>query len=299
MPLKRYRTTARAKLWQRCCIVVTLLWGAGAPADDTQALIFGVFPYLPTAQLEKLYATVAADLSAATGREVQLRTRPSFDLFREEVLQEHYDLVFIQPFCFVAVAGPHGYESIARPQEPLKAVFVVRADSDIRNFDDLRSTTLSAPPKEAAVSVLAEGTLRQHGLRLGSDIRLIYQNNHAACLSAVLIGKSAACVTAPAPLEVFSARTGVRFRILGYSDAVPGSTYAVHRRLPAHLRAAIAGRILSWKQTATGKALLASLRFSAFVDSNNADYQRVSDILQVMTYPDQFGDDKGHPDARH
>jgi phosphonate transport system substrate-binding protein len=278
--------------------VLALLWSACAPADDTPALIFGVFPYLPTAQLERLYAPVAADLSAATGREVQLRTRPSFELFREELIEERYDLVFIQPFCFAAIAEPHGYQSIARPEEPLKAVFAVRSDSDIQTFADLRSKTLSAPPQEAAASLLGTETLRRHDLLPGSNIRLIYQNNHASCLRAVLIRKSVACITAPAPLEVFSANTDVKFRILGYSDPIPGSTYAVHRRLPAALRQAIAARIFSWKQTETGKTLLASLKFSAFVASDNEDYLPVSDILRGLSDPNHSVADEGHPDAR-
>jgi phosphonate transport system substrate-binding protein len=274
-----------------------MLWCFCALADDTAPLIFGVFPYLPTAQLETLYAPVAADLSAATGREVRLRTRPSFDLFREEVVQERYDLLFIQPFSFVEVAMPHGYESVARPAEPLKAVFVVRSDSDLQGFGDLRGTTLSAPPKQAAVSLLAQESLRKQGLIPGSDIRLTYQNNHAACLRAVLIRKAAACITAPPPLEVFSARTGMTFRVLGYSDAVPGSTYAVHQRVPAPLRTSIAARIVSWKQTAPGRALLAPLKFSGFVDSRDDDYLPVSEILRLSLEAAQSAGHKDHSDA--
>ncbi len=282
---------------QRLCAAAVVLWCACAPAADTAPLVFGVFPYLSTAQLERLYAPVAADLSAATGREVQLRTRPSFDLFQEEVVQERYDLVFIQPFSFVDVARPHGYESIARPAEALKAVFVVRSDSDIQDFDDLRGTTLSAPPKQAAVSQLAQDTLRKHGLIAGTDFRLTYQNNHPACLRAVLIRKAAACITAPPPLEVFSTRTGVNFRILGYSDPVPGSTYAAHQRLPAPLRAEIAARIVSWNRTATGRALLATLKFSGFVNSSNEDYLPVSAILQAPRGQYPTGGNKDQPDV--
>ena len=274
-----------------------MLWCFYTLAGDTATLIFGVFPYLPTAQLETLYAPVAADLSAATGREVRLRTRPSFDLFREEVVQERYDLLFIQPFAFVEVARPHRYESVAHPSEPLRAVFVVRSDSGLQGFGDLRGTTLSAPPRQAAVSLLARESLRKHGLRPGSDIRLTYQNNHAACLRAVLIRKSAACITAPSPLEVFSARTGMTFRVLGYSDAVPGSTYAVHQRVPAPLRAAIATRIVSWNQTAPGRALLAPLKFSGFVDSRNEDYLPVSEILRAAFEAAQSAGRKDRSDA--
>jgi len=117
------------------------------------------------------------------------------------------------------------HTAISLSPERLKAVFVVRSDSDIRDFDELRGTTLSAPPKQAAVSLLAQETLLKHGLMPGSAIHSTYQHNHAACLRAVLIRKAAACITAPAPLEVFSARSGLNFRVPGPSDPVPASAF--------------------------------------------------------------------------
>ena len=78
------------------------------------------------------------------------------------------------------------HTAISLSPERLKAVFVVRSDSDIRDFDELRGTTLSAPPKQAAVSLLAQETLLKHGLMPGSAIHSTYQHNHAACLRAVL-----------------------------------------------------------------------------------------------------------------
>jgi phosphonate transport system substrate-binding protein len=270
------------KCWRNLLVATAAIPAIAAPADETGTLIFGVFPYLPTAQLEQLYAPVAADLSAATGLEVQLRSRPSFDLFREELAQQRYDLIYIQPFTYEGVARQHGYDSVARPSPPLRAIFVVRSDSDIQSIDQLRGTTLSMPPKRAAVSLLGSETLRLHRLFPGNDLRVMYQNNHAACLRAVLIRKTSACVTAPAPLEVLTARTGVSFRILDYSDEVPGATYAVHRRLPAPVRSAITNRIVNWHRNQAGRKLLESLKIPAFVSSSNDDYLPVRRILDSL-----------------
>ena len=292
-----HKTTAWRNLQRHLCVAIALVCSAVSPADDTTSLVFGVFPYLPTAQLEQIYAPVAADLSIATGREVQLRTRPSFDLFREELVQQHYDLVFIQPFAYAQVASANGYRSVARPAEALKAVFVVRSDSDINDFEDLRNSTLAMPPKGAAVSLLARQTLSQYGLVPGTNIRLTYQNNHAACLRAVLIRKAAACVTAPSPLQIFTQRTGMEFRILGYSEPIPSSTFAVHERLPAAMRAAIARRIVSWDQSTAGRVLLESLKLPSFVSSSDEDYLPVREILRTIDKKDPSNNKGSYPDA--
>jgi len=295
--LNLHSTTAWRKFQRHLCAAIGLVWSAACSADDKTTLVFGVFPYLPTAQLEQIYAPVAADLSIATGREVQLRTRPSFDLFREELVQQHYDLVFIQPFAYVQVASTNGYRSVARPTEALKAVFVVRSDSDIHDFKDLRNSTLAMPPKGAAVSLLGRQTLSQYGLVPGTDIRLTYQNNHAACLRAVLIRKAAACITAPPPLQIFTQRTGMIFRVLAYSDPIPGSTFAVHERLPAAMRSAIARRIVSWDRSPTGKVLLESLKLSPFVNSSDEDYLPVREILRANHQKDQRNNKGSYSDA--
>lgn len=292
-----HNTTAWRKFQRHLSVVIGLLYSAICSADDTTTLVFGVFPYLPTAQLERIYAPVAADLSIATGREVQLRTRPSFDLFREELVQKRYDLVFIQPFAYAQVASANGYRSVAHPAEALKAIFVVRSDSDIREFKDLRNSTVAMPPKGAAVSLLGRQTLTQYGLVPGTDIRLTYQNNHAACLRAVLIRKAAACVTAAPPLQIFTQRTGMIFRVLAHSDPIPGSTFAVHERLPAAMRSAIARRIVSWDQSAAGKVLLESLKLSPFVNSSDEDYLPVREILRTINQKDHRNSKGSYSDA--
>ncbi|MCG6865121.1 MAG: phosphate/phosphite/phosphonate ABC transporter substrate-binding protein [Thiogranum sp.] len=292
-----HSTTAWRKFQRHLCVAIALVCSATCSADDKTPLVFGVFPYLPTAQLEQIYAPVAADLSIATGREVQLRTRPSFDLFREELVQKRYDLVFIQPFAYAQVASANGYRSVAHPAEALKAIFVVRSDSDIREFKDLRNSTVAMPPKGAAVSLLGRQALTQYGLVPGTDIRLTYQNNHAACLRAVLIRKAAACVTAAPPLQIFTQRTGMIFRVLAHSDPIPGSTFAVHERLPAAMRSAIARRIVSWDQSAAGKVLLESLKLSPFVNSSDEDYLPVREILRTINQKDHRNSKGSYSDA--
>jgi len=229
--------------------------------------------------MEQLYAPVAADLSAALGRPVRLRTRPSFALFRHELVQERYDLVFIQPFTYANIASRHDYRAVARPSTALRAVVVVRSDDTIDSIDDLKGKTISAPPRQAAVSLLARDLLYRHNLVPGRDVRLVYRNNHAACLRAILIRKAVACVTAPPPLKIFKAKTGVTFKVIGYSLSIPGTPYAVHRRLPDQQRETIARRITTWQHSARGRALLKAIGYPSFINSDDSDYQPVRDLL--------------------
>lgn len=254
-------------------------------AEDDNPLVFGVFPYLSTNQLEALYAPVAADLSEALGRPVQLRTRPSFEMFRSELSQQRYDLIFVQPFGYVANAAPNGYRSIARVVKPLSAIFVTRADSDIQGFEDLRGKTISNPPRAAAVSLLARQALAEQGLQPGRDVRLTYQNSHAACLREVLIRRAAACVTAMPPLKVFEARSQVSFKTVARSDGIPSATFALHSRVPEADRQVLADRIAGWTSTEAGRHIIQLLKIPGYRHSRDEDYDPVRAIANGHSKP--------------
>ncbi len=267
-------------------LVFVLLTGSPLFAvEKTEPLAFGVFPYLAPAQLEKLFAPIAADLAKAIGRPVQLRTRPSFEMFRAELSRQRYDLIFIQPFGYVTHAAPNNYRSIAQMIIPLSAIFVTRSDSTYDSFDDFKGQTISNPPKTAAVSRLARQTLANHNLLPGTDVRLTYQNSHAACLREVLIRRAAACVTAMSPLKVFEAKSQIQFQIFALSDSIPGSTFAIHKRVPNSTRSALAERITQWGQTVSGKRMLEQLKIPGYQPSSDEDYQPVRDIANTLNIP--------------
>jgi len=266
----------------RSCTFAGFLLTVSFPlcAEHAQSILFGVFPYLPPARLEQIYAPVAADFSEAIDHPVQLRTRPTFLQFRKELENETYDLVFIQPFDYVESAAPHGYRLISRWGQPLTALFVTRTDSGVKTINDLGNKTIAAPPMRAAVSLLGQQTLLNHQLIPGENTRLTYQNSHAACLRQVLIHKAAACITANSPLEVFQTQSGVNFRIVANSQPIPGPAYAVHNRVPEQIRNTLQQRTIRWAQTTRGRALLNSIKVSGFVSVVDEDYDVVRRILK-------------------
>ncbi len=258
-----------------------LCFGAVSAAADTTGTPFllGVFPYLPPARLEQLYAPVAADLSRAIGRPVQLRTRPDFRSFSEGIKNESYDLIFIQPFAYAQLAVRHGYQALARPRHPLSAIVVTPKESAIRSLDDLRGKKIATPPQSAAVSILGLQMLSGHNLRPGNDVQLVHRKSHIACMRMALIGKASACITARSPLMVLTQNSGIRFRVIATSDPVPASTFAIHRRVSPSTRNLLLRQILSWDKHPSGRELLGTLHQGPYTVSLDKDYDPVRKIL--------------------
>ena len=85
----------------------------GSTSTVSSGYTLGVFPYLAPRELEKMYAPIAADYSRALNENVQFMTSSTYKVFMKNVDSQQYDIVFVQPFDYVAIADKYGYVPLA------------------------------------------------------------------------------------------------------------------------------------------------------------------------------------------
>lgn len=208
------------------------LGGAGsAAAAAPQEYTLAVFPFLPTSNLEGIFAPLAAELSTALGKPVRFRVAPTYDAFTVALKEKTYDIVHIHPFDYVQFGQASGYRPLVARTEGLYAEFSVKAGSPIRQVRDLRGKRLGTPPHSGAVTYMARATLAQAGIRPG-DLTVRHFSNHLACLQQLQIGSVDACVTSAPAVRVFESQLGVKLQRIGRSQTIPHVLFAVHRRVP-------------------------------------------------------------------
>ncbi len=249
--------------------------GSAADAAAPKPYVFGVFPYLPPRELEKVFAPIAADFGKVLGREVRFASSTSYEMFSKNVEQQLFDIAFVQPFDFVDVADKFGYLPLATRAEILKALIVTTKDSPIKEAADLRGKRVSLPPEDAAVSHLTRVYLRKNGLVPGKDVTLIYFRSHMSCLQQVLIESTAACGTAAPALRYFKSRMNVDMRVISETDSIPHTLFTVHPRVPQADRERIRDRILGWSNSPEGKELLERGKLTGFIPVTNEAYDVV------------------------
>lgn len=241
----------------------------------TKAYTFGVFPYLPPRELEKVFAPIAADLSKVLGREVQFTSSTTYETFANNVARQMFDIAFIQPFDYVDAADKYGYLPIATRSEVLKALIVTTKDSPVKTVADLRGKRISLPPEDAAVSHLTRVYLRKSGLAPDKDVTLNYFRSHMSCLQQVLIDAADACGTAAPALRYFKSRMGVEMRVIAEGEPIPHTLFVAHSRVPAQDRSRIHDRILGWSKSPEGKEILDRGKMTGFVTVTNEAYDVV------------------------
>ena len=219
--------------------------------SGNSGLTFGVFPYLPTKEMERIFAPIAARFGELTGQPVALRSRPDYARFREQVRQQTYDILFVQPFDYVSVAAANGYIPLARwvastdqdDRGNLNAIIITREDSAVKTLADLHDQDVAVPDFDAAVSLLGRHALAS----LGIKVNIHATGNHIACLQQVQVKRSAACITAWPPVRLFEEKNGVKLRLIYTTDTIPSSLFAIHARVPEEQRQRLETELLSWR----------------------------------------------------
>jgi ABC-type phosphate/phosphonate transport system substrate-binding protein len=270
------------KLIAAAALLLFQLSSMQAEGQDTD-LMFGVFPYLPADTMEQIFAPIAARFSQLTGRPVNLRSRPDYERFREQVRQQTYDIVFIQPFDYVRVAADNGYLPLARwvsSSDPadegnLCAIIVSRNDTGINTLEDLRGRDVAVPNMDSAVGLLGLDALARKKI----EARTHAAGNHLACLQQVQVKHAAACITAWPPMKLFKAKSGAQLKLIHTTEIIPSSLFAVHKRIPKQMRERIRDELLSWHTGAPyAEAFLERGGWTRLSPASDKDYDIVRDI---------------------
>ena len=180
----------RLRCWSGCLPTAS---AAEPAATKLEAYRLGVFPYVPVLTVDRIFGPVAAQFAEDLGRPVHLKTKSTFGRFAEELRKETYDIVLVHPFFYVEARDKHHYLPLARLDEPLTAMVMVREDDPIETLADLKGKKIGLPPALAAVSELVKASLLDAGLVPGIDVALEHYRSKPSCLQAVAIGRVAAC----------------------------------------------------------------------------------------------------------
>ncbi len=241
--------------------------------DESTHYKFGVFPFMPMPALIKYYNSVSADFTRKVNKRVIAQSRPTFKLFSEEIEQEYYDIIFIQPFDYPK-AYQHNYRPLARRDDNLDAIIVTKIGSEIKSIADLKGKVLANPPKESAISLVIQRELRKAGLDQKGSLDMIFTSNHFACMQIVLVGKADACSTTT-PVLTHWENTQLKqkkLHVIHQADSVPHTLYMAHKRVPSSDQKKLKQAILTWDERPEGKMILNIFSVSSFVEAKDSDY---------------------------
>ncbi|MFA6823261.1 MAG: phosphate/phosphite/phosphonate ABC transporter substrate-binding protein [Geobacter sp.] len=274
-----------------CCLQVGTARAVATPSSPApREYTLAVFPFLPTGNLEGIFAPIAAELSRELGKPVRFRVTPTYDAFIAALKEKKFDIVHIHPFDYVQFGQAIGYQPLVARTEGLYAEFSVKEGSPLKRLSDLRGKQIGTPPSTGSVTYLARAALQQAGIR-PDEITIRNFPNHLACLQQLQIGSVDACATSAPAARVFEAQLGLKLQHIGRSQTITHALFAVHKRVPAADRERIKNSLIATKLETMDPKLRA-----LFIDPGSAtpgryfqpvtdrDYNQARRIMQQLGY---------------
>jgi phosphonate transport system substrate-binding protein len=251
-------------------------------SSDKPSYTLGVFPNMPPQELESVFGPIAAAISKAIDADVTFKTSSTYQMFMDKLNEQAFDIAYVQPFDYVHIADKYGYKPLAAMSEPLATMFVVKVDSNIEGFEDLRGKKIGFPPPVAAVSYLGKAYLKKRGFDLNKDIKISHFKSHLSCLQQVVIGTIDACGTAGPMVRYFQYRMGLHTKVIGESPSIPHVLFATHPRVKEEDRKMILKVILSWSKTEEGKEMLKRSKLNSYNPITDDAYDVVRDLKKTL-----------------
>jgi phosphonate transport system substrate-binding protein len=243
---------------------------------------FGVFPYVPTLTIDRIFGPMAGSFAIELGRPVDLRTKPTFEQFAKEIERQSYEILFVHPFFYVEAADRYNYLPVARLDEPMVAVIMVDASRPWRDLPDLAGKILALPPALAAVSELTKAALIEAGLQPDVDVALRHYRTKVSCLQAVAIGSADACAVPTFVLKQIDSIAALKLRPLAETRSVHHFVLAAHASVPEGERRRLQRHVLSWPRTPLGREVLTAGNWSGFVAAEDREYDEVRALARLV-----------------
>lgn len=239
-----------------------------APGTALAERLFGVVPqYSPSVSVQR-WQPLLDHLSRQTGGENRFITAPSVTIFEERVLSGQYDYAFLNPLLFQQARHKIGYRALARDEQALSGVLVVRRDGPA-SLTELRGQVIAFPaPRALAATLLSRRDLQRAGIPHG----VIYLGTHESVFRSVRQGEHVAGGGSRRTFELLPEAERAELRILHQTAPVVSHIFAVHPRVPRAEAERVQKALLALHRHAQGKTLLTGVGMKQVVFAREAEF---------------------------
>lgn len=252
-----------------------------ATTTTSNKFVFTAPPRESAERGEELYAPIAAYLSKVTGTKIVYKHPATWGLYRTEMLNGDYDIIFDGGHFADYRARKLGYHIVAKIPTLQQFAIIVRKDDKASSVDDLVNQTFCSPPPPN------QGAL--HALAVFKDPARqpitvpITSKFWPTVYKGVASGRCRGGILIMAILKKLNKNGAVR--ILHKTPTQPNQAFSIGPRVSPELRAKIAAALIAPEASVATEALRQRFKVGdSFVAANDAEYVGLGDLLK-----NQFG----------
>lgn len=267
-------TAQLTRQWLSVAAIAMALLFSTVLAADTYSFAF--VPQQSAKKLAKKWVPILNYLGDKTGDTYQFRTAKNIPTFEQRVLNNNYDIAYMNPYHFVVFNEKVGYRALAKQRnKQIKGIIVVRKESGIETLQQLANHDLAFPaPAAFAASILPRAELSKRNIAFTPR----YVSSHDSVYLNVAKGFMPAGGGVMRTFNNTNPKTREQLRVLWSTPGYTPHAFAVKNNFPADAAERLLQAMLSMNNTADGNALLKSINFNGMEAAKNSDWNDVKGL---------------------
>lgn len=216
---------------------------------------------------------------------IMVEASRDYATFEQKLRARQPELILPNPWQTIQ-AIPKGYHVIAMAGDPkdFTGVFIVRRDSPIKTFMDLKGKVVSYPSATAlAACIMPQYFLHTHGVSVNRDITNRYVGSQESAIMNAYLRVSDVAATWPNPWRAFQIdhpEQAAQLRLIWETEHLVNNSVMVRDDMPAQLRDQFRNYLLQLDKTPEGIVLLKGIQTNRFYPATDQDYQGVREFIQ-------------------
>ncbi len=271
-------------------LIFTVLAGCTQSREDE--IVMGFVPMQDGDKLIESVQPLADMLAEEIGIKVRAFTATNYVGVVEGLGSGQVDFGFIPPFAYVLANSENNAQVIltalnSSGKSNYRSQFLVRTDSPIQSFDDVRGKVVAFVDPQSTSGYLFPGAhLKGQGIDLEKDIQYIYAGGHDKALQLLLNGDVDVATTSVDIRQRYAKDFPTAMeetRVLGYTDYIPNISVTVRGSLDIEMQNKIKNALMKIAETEEGAELLKTLfNMYGFVEATDSDYDVIRDTARYM-----------------
>ena len=194
---------------------------------------------------------------------------------------------YTAPHLYYLAQRRAGYRVIARVDAPiLRAIIVVRKDSDIQSLAQLKGRSLSTLDPVSLCSVLVRSHLSKAGIDPDKDLDLVTTPSHNASLLSGFNGYTDAASLMMPPFQFARPEIRETMRIIDMTVGTPHVPISVAPWLAPEQAETIAQALTELNSNETGRAVLKQIGLPGFVRTSPKEYDQMKGASEQINLDD-------------
>ena len=282
--MKTFLKIAVAVMLTAAMVIPSITWAS--PDQWPKKIRLGLIPTEGGSETKERFEPLVNHLENKLGIEVEAVSASDYAGIITAMAHNHLDFAYFGPKSYTEASEKANAEALVMERnkkgEPgYYGIIIVHTNSGIKTMEDARGRVFAFTDPNSTSGFLVPNILFAREIKIAPEDyfkQVKFSGSHGASILAVKNMSIEVAATNNLDLDRMIEKGQVSkddFRILWQSDLIPGSPIAARKDLPASLKTAVTGALVSFSGD---KAGLEKLQNGGFIYANDTDY----DVIRYL-----------------